>query len=285
VAKKKRKRPRRPPGKPATGATATAQQERAEALAEGTDEDLGDESRPSGGDTRTAERRGRKGATAPPVSNRQARKEAARRERERRIKAARRRVRRRRAIRAGIVLAVAAAVGGFVWYQVTADRRLEQAALAAGERLGAGEVQEPPNLGRSHSPPFVEGENGEPATSGAHTDPLPPDPKVYDDPVPEANAVHNLEHGYVLVYYQPEGEDRLPDDVRAALADFVEGEAEVLMAPYPQLNEGSSLALAAWNRLQMIGVPEDAAPDDAVTVTQYFVEQFRNSTAPEAGAV
>jgi hypothetical protein len=179
---------------------------------------------------------------------------------------------------------VAAGVGFFVWYRVTADRRLEQAATVAAEHLGCGDVQEPQDLGRSHSPPFVEGKNGVPATSGSHSATLPAEPQVYDQEIPEANAVHNLEHGYVIVYYQPDGEDALPQDVRTQVADLVESEDEVLMAPYPRLEEGSSLALAAWTRLQMCDLPEDAAPEDAVTVTRYFIDQFRNTIAPEAGA-
>jgi hypothetical protein len=223
-----------------------------------------------------------------PVSNRQARKELARRERERRLRAARRRERTRRLVRWGIVAAVAAGVGVFVWAQVTADRRLEEAALAAGERLGAGDVLEPgsgiQDLGRAHSPPFVEGTGGLPATSGSHSSPLQPPPQVFEQQVPEANAVHNLEHGYVIVYYQPEGPDALPDGIRDELASLVEGEDEVLMAPYPKLQEGQSLALAAWTRLQVFEVPDAADPEDAVTVTRYFIDQFRNTIAPEAGA-
>jgi hypothetical protein len=295
VAKKKRKRTRRPSGTPAAtgagtkpGASSAVQDERAAALSGADDQEEKDGGREDAGQVRTRARSRTSGAAAPPVSNRQARKEAARRERERRLKAARRRARTRRVVRTGLVLGVAGAVGVFAWYRVTADRRLDQAATAAAEQLGCGEVLEPgqgiEDLGRSHSPPFVQGENGEPATSGAHSNPLPAEPHVYDQEIPEANAVHNLEHGYVIVYYQNEGADALPNDVRAALADQVETEDEVLMAPYPKLKEGSSLALAGWTRLQMCDVAEDAAPEDAVTVTRYFIDRFRNTVAPEAGA-
>lgn len=276
MAKKKRKRARRPTRVPvaAGGASpAATQEESVEALNEARDKTKTGPSSP--------------GATAP-VSNRQARKEAARRERERRLKAARRRERTRRLVRWGIVLAVAAGVGVFVWAQVTADRRLEEAALAAGERLGAGEVLEPgsgiQDLGRSHSPPFVEGTGGLPATSGAHSSPLQPPPQVFERQVPEANAVHNLEHGYVIVYYQPDGPDALPEAIRQELAGLVESEDEVLMAPYPKLQDGQNLALAAWTRLQLFEVPDDADPEEAVTVTEYFIDQFRNTIAPEAAA-
>jgi Protein of unknown function (DUF3105) len=275
VAKKKRKRARRPTTKvpvAAGGASPAATEDATDALNEARERSR----RPSS-----------RNATAP-VSNRQARKEQARRERERRIRAARRRERTRRLVRWGIVLAAAAGVGAFVWVQVTADQRLEEAALAAGERLGAGEVLEPgkgiQDLGRAHTPPFVEGTGGLPATSGAHSSPLQPPPQVFEQQVPEANAVHNLEHGYVMVYYQPDGPDALPDDVREELAGLVEGEDEVLMAPYPKLQEGQSLALAAWTRLQLFEVPENANPEDAVTVTRYFIDQFRNTIAPEAAA-
>jgi hypothetical protein len=229
----------------------------------------------------------RRAAAEAPVSNRQARKELARKERERRIKAARRRARNRRLIRWGIVLAAAAGIGGFIWYQVTASQRLEEEATRVAAAFDASDPEPPlPNDGTSHSPPYPyqNDDDGLPAASGPHNPTtLPSEPKVYDRAVPEANAVHNLEHGYVLVYYQPEGEQALPVAVRQELVDLVEGEGQVIMAPYPKLGEGN-LALVAWQHLQTVTVPDsESAPEDAVILTRYFIERYRDGAlAPEA---
>ena len=221
-------------------------------------------------------------------SNRQLRKEQARIERERRLRLARRRLRMRRLLRLGVpLLLIVAIVGFFVWRGIREGEALAQARAAINcgdvetkqEQLDAFEA-----LGnRSHAPPFVEGQGGEPATAGAHTNALPPEPKVYEEPVPEANAVHNLEHGYVLIYYSAEGENALPDDARSTLESVAEGETEVLMAPYEGLAE--PLALVSWGRTQTCAPPADADQGDVETVARGFIEEFKNSSlAPEPAA-
>lgn len=240
---------------------------------------------------RPVSRAGMATAVAEPKSDdrpsaRAARKEQARRERERRIKQAKRRQRTRRAVRWGVVLAAAGGIGWFVWDQVQENREVQQRAAAAAARVGIGEVQEPADEGTQHlqpndAPPQY---GTTPATSGPHAPgPLPAEPKVYDQPVPEVAAVHNLEHGYVLIYYRAEGEGALPEPVVAELEGLAEGETEVIMAPYEGLPEGTNLAFAAWTRLQDGQVPEDADPEDVALVARAFIEEFKNgAAAPEA---
>jgi hypothetical protein len=224
---------------------------------------------------------------------RQERKEQARRERERRIREARRRQRMRKAARWGIAAAVVLGVGGFIWWQTQQGREAEAAARAAANRLNCSPIQtkqdevdaaavlDPETL---HSPPFVQGKNGVPATAGRHSSPLPPEPAVYEQPIPEENAVHNLEHGYVLIYYAAEGENALAEDVRSRLEDLAQGEDKVLMAPYPDL--ANSFDLVAWGKLQTCSPPEDADPDDAATTAEFFISEFRSGgLAPEPNGV
>jgi hypothetical protein len=224
---------------------------------------------------------------------RQERKEQARRERERRIREARRRQRMRKAARWGIAAAVVLGVGGFIWWQTQQGREAEAEARAAANRLNCSPIQtkqdevdaaaalDPETL---HSPPFVQGNNGVPATAGRHSSPLPPEPAVYEQPIPEENAVHNLEHGYVLIYYAAEGENALAEDVRSRLEDLAQGEDKVLMAPYPDL--ANSFDLVAWGKLQTCSPPEDADPDDAATTAEFFISEFRSGgLAPEPNGV
>jgi hypothetical protein len=253
VAKKKRKRKR--PDRPADRAAATT------ATAERSDQP----DRPSA---------------------RAERKEQARRERERRIKQAKRRQRTRRLVRWGVVLAAAGGIGWFVYDQVQENREVQERAAAAAARVGLGEVQEPADEGAEHlqptDPPPQYGTV--PAASGPHAQaPLPAEPKVYDQPVPETAAIHNLEHGYVLIYYRADGEGALDEAVVTELESLAEGEAEVIMAPYENLSDGTNLALVAWTRLQEGQVAADADPGDVALVARGFIEEFRNgAAAPEA---
>jgi Protein of unknown function (DUF3105) len=219
-------------------------------------------------------------------SARAARKEQARLERERRIKQAKRRRRTRRAVRWGVVVAAAGGIGWFVWSQVQENRQLQERAAAAAARVGIGDVEEPADEGRGHlqpnDPPPQYGTV--PGASGPHAPgTLPAQPKVYDQPVPETAAVHNLEHGYVLVHYRAEGDGELPEPVVSELEDVVDGETEVIMAPYEGLPEGTNIAFVAWTRLQTGEVPADADPDDVALVARAFIDEYRNGgAAPEA---
>lgn len=219
-------------------------------------------------------------------SARAARKAAARRERERQMRAYRRgRFLRRAAIGTLAVGAVAAIVVIVILNTRESGQRREEA-LAIAAQIGCQEVEEQPDEGRAHSDqpePF----SNVPATSGPHSaSPLPSDVSVYEDPFDlslEWRAVHNLEHGWVIMYYQPDGDDALGGEILSALTDLAEREEEVMLAPYPSLPQGESLVLTAWNRAQRCLV--DGTADETVTVVEAFIDQFRNAgEAPEPAA-
>lgn len=227
------------------------------------------------------------------ITARQERKEQARRERERRIREARRRQRMRKAARWGIAAAVVGGSTVAIVLLLQRGQQEEAEARGAANRLNCSPIQTRQDevdtaaaldAEALHSPPFAQGRNGVPVTAGRHSSPLPAEPAVYDQPIPEANAVHNLEHGYVLIYYAPEGENQLTDDVRSRLEDLARGENKVLIAPYPDL--ANSFDLVAWGKLQTCSPPEDADPDDAATVADFFNSQFLSGgLAPEPNGV
>ena len=232
-------------------------------------------------------RRPQEAPAAPPTARvRQERKEVARRERERIIRAARRRRLLARAGRWGIVAAVLAGVSGFVGYRFVQDRSLLRRADAAAEALGCGQIQNLPSEGRGHlqagSPPPQYGTT--PATSGTHSSStLPATVHVYQQQIPEPLAVHNLEHAYVIIYYRAQGQPSIPQNVREALTDLAEGQEKVILAPYPQLPDGTSLAFTAWTKLQECPRVTDA--DAAVLAAEGFIKRFRGtSNAPEPSA-
>lgn len=226
-------------------------------------------------------------ATPEEASARQAKKEVARQQREQLIRRARLRVWRRRAIVFGVIAAVAGGITWFVLSRSAAEREREREAAAAATRIGCGDVQELQSEGQNHveAPPTY---STQPANSGPHfPSPLPRDVHVYDqafDPSLEFRAVHNMEHGYVLMYYRAD-EGGASQDVVNALIEIAEAEEEVILAPHPTLAEGTNVAFVAWTRLQECSLEGSPSIDDLKLVAEAFVEKHRNaSTAPEASA-
>ncbi len=155
-------------------------------------------------------------------------------------------------------------------------------ATASGAQCGAAIRQ--PDQGRQHLDDVNYTYPQHPASSGPHYPvPLLPSPAVYTAPVPEARALHNLEHGYVWVYYQSSGSNALPAALVAALTAAVPGERKVLMAPYPQLPAGAALDFAAWDELAQCAPAVTAG--EALAAFRTFVATYREGPlAPEPTA-
>ena len=82
--------------------------------------------------------------------------------------------------------------------------------------------------------------NTEPPTSGPHFG-TPAIFGIYDAPVNVAQAVHNLEHGGIYIFY---GDD-VPAETVAQLGEFYEEDkTALLVARLPEL--GETIALGAW---------------------------------------
>jgi uncharacterized protein DUF3105 len=181
----------------------------------------------------------------------------------------------------------AAIVAVIVLFLLTRSQKA-QANLEEANRFattaGCGQIQEQQDQGRDHlSPGEAFTYQSEPATSGPHDpSPLPPTPHVYTTEVQETRAVHSLEHGYVLMYYQPTGDSALPAEVVKRLGGFATNHDKVLIAPMAQLPAGTSLALAAWDRLETC--PSTVTAANAATLARNFNDLFNSGgAAPEAG--
>jgi hypothetical protein len=82
--------------------------------------------------------------------------------------------------------------------------------------------------------------NTDPPTTGPHNE-IPAIFGSYDSPIQVAQAVHNLEHGGIFVFY---GDD-VPEATVAELQSFYdEDSTAMLLAPLPEL--GDEIALGAW---------------------------------------
>lgn len=105
-----------------------------------------------------------------------------------------------------------------------------------------------------------------PAVGGAHA-PVWLDCGVYDEPVREENAVHDLEHGTVWIAYDPD----LDGDEVEELADALPQNG--ILAPYPGLT--APVVVTVWGRqLALEGADDPRLP--------LFLQRYGGGeTAPE----
>jgi hypothetical protein len=237
-------------------------------------------------------RRSPNAATRPPVQpsrsgaspDRRDRKEQARKARE----AARKRARRSEALRRVFwITAVALAVLLVVRYfqRASAVRPLPQAAVQAAKAAGCTGIQtpDPGTPPRAHLSPGASYAYGQhPATSGPH-DPSPMSipPHVYPSPIPETRAVHNLEHGAVILYYRQSGAGALGPAIVKRLTTIANESNNTILAPFPDLPNGESFALAAWNKLQTC--PAGITGPQARAIARGFISSLAcTRNAPES---
>lgn len=95
---------------------------------------------------------------------------------------------------------------------------------------------------------------------------------VYDQPVPNENAVHSLEHGAIWVTYDAAAVD---DDQLAALRAQLPSSYTIL-SPYEGLD--SPIVLSAWNAQLAV----DSVDDERIE--QFFTAFWRSQAAPEPNA-
>lgn len=256
MANRKKKRQRRPSG-PATTAPKTSVEDASEA-----------KQAPSRGGANMARRE---------------RKEQARAARE----AERKRAARRAAFRRAAVFSVVglAAVGVLFWLQRAASPTdLSADAKAAASAANCSEVITP--LGNATGAHVPQGTpityDQRPPTSGDHYAEVvaAQDPAILTEPLDEPASVHFLEHAGIIAYYRDSGDAALPDDVVSAVGEVATTQPNMLMAPFPDLPDGTSLALTAWNK--ELTCPGSVTAAQARTIANGFADAFVcTSNAPE----
>lgn len=125
---------------------------------------------------------------------------------------------------------------------------------------GCGPAQEFPSQGRLH----IEGASHrpystDPPTSGPHHG-IPAEPGFYDVAIPPETLVHNLEHGQIVIWYNPDASDL----VRRQIEALVQQEPQATVAaPYEGLvGDERNLVLTAWRASQSCELPSQQAVDD-----------------------
>jgi hypothetical protein len=139
----------------------------------------------------------------------------------------------------GIGLAALAIVGFFVWQGIRP---------AAGESFPI--MTSSPHLGAGTNPG---GYNSDPPTSGLHyAEELEPgfyDTNIYE--YPAGYLVHNLEHGYIIFWYNCDlldeaGCSELKSQIRSVMDDL----GGTKMIAYPWNSVDVPLVLTSWGRMQ-----------------------------------
>jgi hypothetical protein len=217
------------------------------------------------------------------------RKEASRERKQKEAKAAARRGALRRAAIGGVVGLLVFFAFSYFTNRAPKSTPLSAEATAAAVAGGCGDLQTP----AASAPGGLHLQEGQsftydqhPATSGYHDPtPLPPQPRVYTSTdlanYQETKAVHTLEHGSVIMYYRPTGDQGgLPQPVVDRLGPIAQNNKASYLIPYPTLPQGTALAFTAWNKL--LTCPAKITADQAATLAQGFIDSFAcTSNAPE----
>lgn len=119
--------------------------------------------------------------------------------------------------------------------------------VAAAE-AGCTEIEHPEEQGRDHiedgspHPPY----SSSPPTSGPHYA-TPADAGFYESPIPAETAVHNLEHGQIVIWYDP----GLDDSAKAQIEDITRDQiVATVTLPSSEVQAPHSIVLTAWGAMQ-----------------------------------
>jgi hypothetical protein len=194
-------------------------------------------------------------------------KAEAQRRRERAAKAraeAQRAERRQRALKGVLIGAVSlAVVGGIVLAVVLGRGNGKSAPVIAGVKSYSG-------LARNHVQGTVKYAQT-PPVGGNHSS-VWLNCGIYDKPVANENAVHDMEHGAVWITYQP----NLPAAQLATLTSQVKGKTYLDLSPYPGLP--APVVASAWGKQLTLSSPSDPR-------LAKFISAYRQGPqTPEPGA-
>lgn len=103
--------------------------------------------------------------------------------------------------------------------------------------------------------------NSNPPTSGWHSSDWEKDWGIQADHVKEEYQIHNLEHGGIIVHYDPAAITNLAE-LESLFIELKKNHKKMLLMPNPNL--GTIYALTAWTRLD--------------TFDQYDAERIKNFT-------
>jgi hypothetical protein len=226
------------------------------------------------------------GISAASVARRE-RKDEARAQREAAQKTLRRQQTLRRAAILGLVVAGVAVGAYFLLNRNKEADELQTRAQAVATRQDCTQPVSFPEQTAGHvDPPTPITYTEQPPVGGDHRPvPLDPNTHVYTEQPDVTQAVHSLEHGYVIMWYR---DGTLPQDVVDDLAQVAD-QSKVILMPYDQLPDGVDLSFSSWQHRQDCPVSngdDPLSPAEARTLAESFIAEFRNGPdAPEPNAI
>lgn len=126
-------------------------------------------------------------------------------------------------------------------------------------------------VGEQHEP-----YNSDPPTSGPHYA-QPAEAGFYDEALPDEQLVHNLEHGYVVIWYNCSGtEETACAAFKTQIRNVMDRAGSRKLIAVPRLSLPGSIAATTWGRLYQ---PATFNPDELLL----FIKEFRYK-APEPDA-
>jgi hypothetical protein len=170
-----------------------------------------------------------------------------------------------------ITIAIAVAIVGAVTAFIITSRNAGDVPPApegvAADQAGCGEIRTFEEVSRRHVPDGTEFNpddyNSNPPTSGPHWE-TPAEADFYPAEISPIQALHNLEHGQIVIWYSPDASGQTLDDLRAfvdAASDVGSNEVPPMLAAPYDVPEGSYV-LTAWTALQTCERYSKEAIDD-----------------------
>ena len=167
--------------------------------------------------------------------------------------------RKRNLITALIALAVVAIVVVAVFWERGSDGGSGGNVGVGPKAAGCTAIEEHEEEGAEHvdvEPQYATN----PPTSGNHLA-TPSNPGFFEDPVRPGALVHNMEHGQIIFWYDPNA----PDDVIEQIEQVVDQEfAATLAVPWDDIDGSFNFVMTAWT-----------ASQSCVKVSQEVVDDFR----------
>lgn len=152
-----------------------------------------------------------------------------------------------------ILIIVLALVGLLIWFAITQDAKTAQYKIGRNvdnlepvgqvfEDLGQTHIK----VGESHLP-----YNSNPPTSGWHYI-QPADWGIYDKPLKDEQAVHNLEHGGIWISYKD-----IDEETKAKLEKITRANSSSIIMSPRDAND-AKIVLASWTRLEKLDSYDEA---------------------------
>ena len=167
-------------------------------------------------------------------------------------------------------LVILIAGGGIYWLVKRSQEKIAERKVYAVQITDQGSNHI--DVGASH-PAY----NSNPPTSGWHYEKWA-DKGVYKNQLPDEQLIHNLEHGYIWISYNP---DANPEIIKQ-LEDFYGLGNKIIVEPRKENDK--LIALAAWNWLDTFDlVSGDSLSDDELKRIGDFIDEYINQ-GPEPNA-